>query len=475
MAENSVNSFLDQILHLNERILIWTPYATVTLLFLVLWLGFDFNGLYGQDAHEYYRYSNALKDFMETGTDPGSFVWPKLYPMLGTVIGFTGIPIGFALQLVSLFAMLGALLYTQRCIRLLYNSSGSWFLLLAAVTQVYFVRAGMVVMSDALAAFFVMGFVFYYLRLRKEPRIKKFVWILLFAIAGSFTRYAVVPLIVIPLLHSVWIISKRWHLSLRVAAGLILVTSGFLLLLLNNQALDLVNSIAGQWNPICLFQREFLFQSHIESYWVPNGLYMWSNFAHIGYLSCGVLLFFWWRQWNFRLKFLWIGVLVYLVFIGGIGFQNQRFMVISHLPILVLIFPSFESLEIWLTRRKIWWVFIAGVLAFNSAFFYYSFSKMFAMHRFEKVVAEATHKLDDDSTIYAFYVTPSLGSYDIPNKRVDLWEQEIEFEKGGYVIFNPELFADNIRVMKNWNELNRDFELEIIDELPENWNIYRIQ
>ena len=462
-------------LNLNPRISIWLPYATVTLLFLVLWLGFDFNGLYGQDAHEYLRYSKALSAFMETGADPGSFVWPKLFPVLGTVIGYTGIPIGFALQLISLFAMLGALLFAQRSLQLLYNTSGSWFLLLAAATQVYFVRSGMLVMSDALAAFFVMGAVFYYLRLRRDEKLLFFIWILMFAAAGSFTRYAVVPLIAIPLLHSAWIISKKWHVLLKIGAGLTVMAAGMLILFVNNQALDVTSSIAGEWNPLHLIQRTFLFQSHVESYWVPNGAYIWSNFAHIGFLSFGILLFFWWKQWNFRLKFLWFGILVYLIFIGGIGFQNQRFLVISHLPILLLIFPAFQSLKSELSNRKLWWVFVGGILAFNSAFFYYSFSKMFAMHRFEKKVAKAAHTLDDSKTIYAFYVTPSLGSYDVPNRRVDLWEESIDFEKGGYVIFNPELFEDNSRVMKNWNRLDESYELEIIDDLPQNWRIYRIQ
>ena len=183
----------------------------------------------------------------------------------------------------------------------------------------------------------------------------------------------------------------------------------------------------------------------------------------------------WCRRWNFKLFFLWMGLLVYLVFLGGIGFQNQRFMVISHLMVLILIFPAFPALMSWLKQQRLHWVFVAGALVLNAAFFYYSFSKMFAMHRFEKNVAERALQLEDDQPIYAFYVTASLGSYDVPNERIDLWEKEIEFEKGGYVIFNPKQFADNNRVMKNWEAVNRDFELEIIDELPENWNIYRIQ
>ncbi len=440
-----------------------------------MWLGFDFNGLYGQDAHEYLRYSKALKEFMETGTDPGNFFWPKLFPMLGTVIGFTGIPIGFVLQLISLFSMLGAIYFAQRCLLLLYKTSGGWYLLLAAATQVYFVRSGLLVMSDALAAFFVMGFVYNYLRLRRKSDFKYFIWIVLFATAGAYTRYAVVPLIAIPLIHAAWMVTQKWNVALRIASGLAVIGVGCLILFWNNKAIGLTTSIAEEWNWQHLFNREFIFQSHKESYWVPNGVYIWSNFAHVGYLSCGVFLLLWCRRWNFKLFFLWMGLLVYLVFLGGIGFQNQRFMVISHLMVLILIFPAFPALMSWLKQQRLHWVFVAGALVLNAAFFYYSFSKMFAMHRFEKNVAERALQLEDDQPIYAFYVTASLGSYDVPNERIDLWEKEIEFEKGGYVIFNPKQFADNNRVMKNWEAVNRDFELEIIDELPENWNIYRIQ
>ncbi|XOV66538.1 MAG: hypothetical protein ACFHU9_13000 [Fluviicola sp.] len=458
-----------------DRWLNYLPYLVVTSLFLVLWLGFDFNGLYGQDAHEYLRYSNALKTFLETGANPGDFFWPKLYPIMGTVAGFTGIPVGFALQMTSLFAMLGSIYFAQRSIQFLYQKNSSWFLLLAAATQVYFVRAGLVVMSDALAACFVMGFVYNYLRLRRFRNGKYFVWAFLFAIAAFFTRYAVLPLLAIPLIHGFWLLFRQWGKPLRVIlTGLILVLIG-VVFFAGLIAIDLSNSIVADWNPLHLFQRTFIFQSHEEIYWVPNGVCIWSNFAHVGYLSCGVFLFFWWRHWNFKLTFLWIGLLVYLVFLGGIGFQNQRFMVISHLLVLILLFPAFQALMLWSKERKIFSVFIVGTLLLNAAFFYYSFSKMFAMHRFEKQVASAIHTLEDDKTLYSFYITASLGSYDIPNNRVDLWEEEIEFKKGGYIVFNPEQFSDNTRVMKNWRTANRRFELKIIHELPENWNIYLIQ
>jgi hypothetical protein len=97
------------------------------------------------------------------------------------------------------------------------------------------------------------------------------------------------------------------------------------------------------------------------------------------------------------------------------------------------------------------------------------------MHSLEKEISFAVNELDDNPTIYAFYITPSLKSYNVPNPTIDLWEDNLTFEKGSYVVFNVEQFGTTERVMRNWRKLEKEFNLEIIDELPENWKIYRIQ
>ena len=442
---------------------------------MILWLGFDFNGLYGQDSHEYLRYSRALKEMSSSGIDPGDFFWPKLFPVFGAIFSFSGISINVSLQLISLGSILGAFYFFQRVLQKLYSNSGTWFLLLAAATQVYFIRSGLFVMSDALATFWLMGLLLFYLKFRETRELKFFLYIIGFSVAAIFTRYAAMPLIAIPLLHAAWMLISKWSLAVRIVLISVFVASGLTLLFINNQAIELIGGFATSWDVRHLFQRNFIYDSYPQSYWVPNGLYILSNFAHVGFVSFGILLVFWWRQWNFQLRFIWIGVLVYLVFLGGIGFQNQRFMVISHLWVLVLLFPSFVSLQHWLRERKIWAVFVACVLLFNSAFFYYSFSKLFAMHSLEKEISFAVNELDDNPTIYAFYITPSLKSYNVPNPTIDLWEDNLTFEKGSYVVFNVEQFGTTERVMRNWRKLEKEFNLEIIDELPENWKIYRIQ
>ena len=97
------------------------------------------------------------------------------------------------------------------------------------------------------------------------------------------------------------------------------------------------------------------------------------------------------------------------------------------------------------------------------------------MHRLEKEIAQEALKLDDSKTIYAFYITPSLGSFNIPNPTIDLWAEDIEFEEGNFAVFNEKQFGQNQRVMKNWQRLNDEFEVNSIKNLPKDWKIYRIE
>lgn len=454
------------------------PYLVVFIGFLVLWFGFDFNGLYGQDAHEYFRYSKALKLEMVEGIAAGDFHWPKLYSLLGAILSFTGIPVLFSLELITLFSCLGAMYFAQKSIRLLYNVEGTLFLLLGAATQVYFVRMGFVVMSDALCAFFIMATIYFYLSFNKNRDFKHLGWILLFSSLAIFTRYASLPILVVLMTHSLWMFLKQWKFEVRVIGLFLLGIAGVCILYFNNQALSQIMDRIQEWSPINLFHRTHFREGRQEINFAPNLVYIGSNFLHLGFLSFGMLLLPWVKHWNFRQRVLWIAIMTYLFFIGGLEIQNQRFMVLTHLPILILIFPSFQQLKSWLELRKLMIPFVAGVLIFNLSLFLYSFGKTYQVHRIEKLIVEELHTFEDDTPILSFYVNQSFASYDLPNPTQDLWNAYPDFYKGGLVVFNPEKFeefwSDGI-VMQNWLSLKEQHELTVIKELPDNWKIYRIE
>lgn len=460
-----------------RNLLKWSPYLTVLLIFSVLFLGFDFNGLYGQDAHEYLRFGKALRVSWENGTDPGPFQWPKLYPFLGAILSYTGISVVFAMQLISLAACLGGGFYAKKLIQTLYGTDGSLFLLLGAATQVYFVRSGFFVMSDALCAFFVIATTYYAVRTDRTREWNHFLLMLLFAAGAMFTRYASLPLIFVLCGFGTYRFLSQLKISLQLLVYLVLAGMVGVVLWFNNREATEIVHITRQWSIRNLFVFERMNGSRLETTTVPNGVYIWSNFAHFGYLSFGILLLVWLKKWNWKTKFLWVALLLYLVFLAGLEVQNQRFLVITHLIVLALIFPAFELLKATLSQRKLWIPFIAGVLVFNGSFFYYSFSKLYGMHRFEKQIVQELQPLEDDKIIYSFSVNQSFASYDLPNPSVNLWYDSIAIYPGNYVVFNPEQFQKEwaqSSVMFNWKRMNDEFDLEVVKELPQHWNLYRI-
>ena len=123
-------------------------------------------------------------------------------------------------------------------------------------------------------------------------------------------------------------------------------------------------------------------------------------------------------------------------------------------------------------------IFVVGVLLFNGAFFYYSFSKLYALHRLEKEVAVELASLEEDKIIYTFYLNNAFESYGLPNQIEGMWQDSLLIIPDNYVVFNSEMFKDSWKgspVMNNWNRMNSEFEMEQIKVLPQNWKLYRIK
>lgn len=60
----------------------------ILVLFILIHLILDFDGLYGQDSYEYLRYTKALHFYFKTGIPPGDYFWPLFYPIIGSIFSF---------------------------------------------------------------------------------------------------------------------------------------------------------------------------------------------------------------------------------------------------------------------------------------------------------------------------------------------------------------------------------------------------
>lgn len=454
-------------------------YGIPVVLFFTLYLAFDFNGLYGQDSHAYYQYSKQLHLFFTSGIELGYFYWPKLYPFLGSIIGLVGLPILFGLQIVSLFSLLGAFYFTNKIITKVQGKDASLFLLFGAVLSAYFIRGGVLVMSDALATFLVMVCYYCFVLFFQKKRAIYFVLMVAFAGLAFFVRYPILPLVLIPILYSFFIWVKELE-KYRIIIGLGIILCTALTIFLGIKLFPtVVEDFSLRWGLSNIFSNKFETTDGVIKHWVPNIIYVFGNFMHIGYLAIGVFLVPFYKNTTGINRIILVAVLVYLLFLSGFSQQNYRFLFPSHLLVIILLFPSFNRLMNWLSNRKIKRVFLLCALIFQLAFFIYSFGKTYSFYTNEKQIVKELKRMDSDAPIYSFYVDQSFPSYGVDNKVYNLYMEEyVEFQKNALVVFNNTLFKNqwkSTNVIKNWNKLTANYELEVLISFDNNWKIYQIK
>ena len=127
-------------------------YPSLFLLLLIFVTAISFNGLYGQDAYEYFRYTKALHNFFLTGEKPYDFFWSYMYPFVASLFSFV-FSAEFSLQLVSILAFVGTIYFTEKIILLLNTESKITtriYLLLFLFLSPFSLRMAVTDMSDVL-------------------------------------------------------------------------------------------------------------------------------------------------------------------------------------------------------------------------------------------------------------------------------------------------------------------------------------
>jgi len=414
---------------------------------------------------------------MLEGTTFGDFFWPKGYPFSGAILGLSGIPIDWCLRLISLGSLLGTLFYTRKIIQLLTGKDANLFLIVAAATQVYFVRAGFLVMSDMLCCFFSIVAFYQYYRFIQQQRTRHALLLFAFTAAAFFTRYPSAALLIIPCLHVSYMRFRSSTIAFRILFIIVGVLSIGTVLFMNQSLINESVYRFSNWNVMYAFQLTVQSRDGIETHTVPNIFYIFGNFFHFGFLSVGICLIPFYKHLK-KQPILLASIVLYLILLVGLATQNYRFLVIVHPLILLFLFPAFDALWNWLTNKRLHILFIGGVLFFNSALFYFSFRKMYNAHQTEKEIVLRLRSLNDQQPIYSFYVDQSFASYCIQNEVRNLFMKDYyHFNKNALVVFNEPLFSKQWkghRVMQNWNRLKNSTKLDTLVVLKSNWIIYRV-
>ena len=458
--------------------LIWLFFA---LCYLIIYF-FDFNGLYGQDAHEYYRYSKALLNYFKAGINPGDYFWPVWYPLLGAFISFfTHINLLFVLQFVSVISFLLTIILVSVISKeaLIQDSNSATFAILTVGLSPLMMINGLVVMSDMMSLVLVLFALYSY---KKFYDFNSARWAIVFVVTSviaTMTRYACFVILIIPSIFLIFSLIKRKqykYLLLSVFSGLIFVIPHVLIRI--NSPLGFVkHSHILNWSSLNYFRSSFDTADGATSYYLPNILYAFSNILNPQFSVFFLVLMFFVRRNDFKSVFTKImlsSIIVYAVFLAGVPFQNKRFLILSFPLISAVLYPAFLRF-IQLVNLKIIFLVIIPVQSF---LFYNNFKKVSERNQLEKKWANVISQTNE-KYLYTFDIDIGMRSYDTSKTVFNLWLKQYDsFQTPSLLLFNENKFKEQWKghiPMINYNFILEQYELEPLISDKYGWELKKIK
>lgn len=449
-------------------------------------MGFD--GLYGQDSYTYVTYGRELRAWMLGGPHPENIFWPEGYPLLGALLSFLTGDLLLPCRLISAVSVGLAMYWLGRLARLLSFSDGATTMACIGLGSAPFLlRNGMMCMSDAMAMALVMGLLRFTWGYRKGEGKWSMVWAMGLAALAVTTRYAAAVL-VLPLLAAL-----LWRgIQKRDFPGFLLggLSAGFFI------AVHLyVQGFQGgghhfldAWTPANFFRSSFLMQDGSFDFPLPNALFNLGLFYHPGFLGFSLLLLPFFLLLLFRKhrpKALFIfPLLLYLLFLSGIPFQNPRFLLLA-LPFLwALLLPAADFAFQNLRRHKVLALAaVVLVLGVNTGLGWKATKKFADMGKVEKEMADAVgvkamgHVLEVQ--VFTLGMESALAYY-LPNISVhSMFTEEVPPpRKGDLALFKIEAYAGQFQgqaPMKLWESFNIHHKLEEVAAFEGGWTLHEFE
>ena len=404
-----------------------------------------YHGLNGQDTHDYLRIARTWTAWMAGAPRPVMVEHPHGYPMAGAMLGMVVGSEHLALRIISAGAMLVLLLLVRGLLRRSFPGSAriDLLVLLALGTSPFLLRYSLMVMSDIPSTVLVFTTYVCAVRWWIDQRVQWLIAALVAAGLAITVRLAVAPMLMALALILIHGESKgrmgRW---LFVAA----TTAVCCAVLLLNVPLEevwgiLMRSPLGEWSPMNLIRRDFRLDDGDLHYTVPNIGYVISVFGHPGFLLMGAGLLPFLRRSDLRPVHARIAaflVVCYLLFIGGMPFQNFRMLVLAQPLVAVLLFPAFARAWGWLQAKGLrlsWFVGVlllaqAGLLARAMAPFVHQAS-------IERDLAAQVNALRP-ARVYTHGMGGALNTYCPDVAVTELWYGVIvRFDPGSLVLVRP--------------------------------------
>jgi 4-amino-4-deoxy-L-arabinose transferase-like glycosyltransferase len=456
----------------------------MVLFLLRLLAGFD--GLYGQDPYEYYRYTKELVDYFKNGNHPGDYFWPIGYPLTGAILNILIPSTSLSLQLVSIISCSIVLIYTNKIIHHIFpnqNKDGKAYLFLFFCLSPFVFRFAITIMSDMLTLATLLSGSYYCLKYIQQGKLWSIILGMLLLGCSIMTRYAVAVLIapIIAYLIITMIKQKKhlWHFPiLLIFAFLPMIPH---LMIRNDNATQfLFHQWLINWSPMNWFSRSFKTTEGYNVYKLPNILYNFLGIFHPRFFVFGMIIIalgFKKFKWSSDIKILLISVLLYLVFLSGIPFQNNRFLLLTLPFILVIFFQPYNFLRSKFNNRTnnaITLVFVFIQLGFCISSFLPVYQRAILEKKiFDYVIASG------EPTVYTMDMDISLKGRGYSAEIHNIWKEFYAYpDTTAIIIFNTIDYPKQwkgMNPMKNWDHFNKNYTIQETFKFTNGWKAYEFK
>lgn len=460
-------------------------FFSLPILVIIVLRFLNFDGAYGQDSYEYLRYTNAIEKYFYEGVKPSSFYWPVLYPLLGFVFKTLFGNAILSLQILSCFSLSLSCIYVLKTINLLFpkNQYDFLFVFLFGLLSPYFLKTGLVVMSDATAILFIVLSFYYFFQFKIKKR--GLIFSLFFISCAVMTRFPS-AIILFPIVIATLVLAfkeqkyKQLFISFLLA-GIPLIP--YFIFQEKSLLSATENPFLKSWSIENFFNSRYSSVDGFQNYLLPNLIFVLKIFYHPGFVFVGFILSFLYLKKkvffkSYSSKIIITSIAIYLLFLAGIPFQNTRVLCLAFPLVLILLVPVFEHLiQFYKIKKKQLISFSIIIVFIQVILFILSFKATFNRSVFEKNLVEKM-QLYQGNKLFAFDYDISLKGRDLDFNYQNMYiKLYTDFNKNDLVLFNPDDLAQQWKdknPMKNWNKINNSYHLETLAIFDNNWKLYRI-
>jgi 4-amino-4-deoxy-L-arabinose transferase-like glycosyltransferase len=441
----------------------------------------SFDGLYGQDAYEYLRYTESLQNYFTTGKNPGDYFWGVYYPLIGSFLTFIIGNSALALQLLSFFSLFVSSVYLHKIIELIYKEKNSIIVVFVffSLSPILLIHS-FLIMSDMLTCALVLSCMYYFLSYLESSKKSAFIFGVAFCLLAILTRFAVV-VILFPIC-----IAVLWKLLQRKQYKLILYSIPIILVIsLPHVAFKSQNSLQflshhwlQNWNILNLFKSDFITIEGPRSNHFINLFYIFFTFFHPVFFVFGPFIIILFlkneirRLTHYQILIL-ISVILFSLFIGGIPYQNKRYLIPAFAFLFILIFPTFRYIQ----KFRFFKILLSVVFVIQMVLIFYFGKQYYDRNLLEKkIVAEM--KPYQNKTLYVFDIDVAMQGRGLQFRYKNLFlERYVKFENEALVLINEKQITqqwNGKNPLINWENIQKKCVLVKLKTSDKNWSLYKI-